>query len=62
MCSFELFISAWSAWGRWLDKVIVVVSLDLKLMRLSTAALAESSVHAQESASTLLVACPTELG
>jgi len=39
-----------------------VVSLDLKPMRLSTAALAESSVHAQESASTLLVAYPTELG
>lgn len=39
-----------------------MVSLDLKLMRLSTAALAESSVHTQESASTLLVACPTELG
>lgn len=31
--------SFWSAWGRWLDKVAVMVHLDLKLVSLSTAAL-----------------------
>lgn len=36
--------------------------LDLKLMSLSTEALADCSVHVQESSPTLLVACPTELG
>ena len=54
--------SFWSAWGRWLDKVAVKVHPDLKLMSLSTAALADCSVHAQGSSSSLLVAYPTELG
>lgn len=35
---------------------------DLKLMSLSTGAVADCSVHIQERSPTLLVACPAELG